>query len=92
MPAEEFMQRREQLMPSKRKQQEAEKLAIVSELRDKFGVHRVSTKVSKTKLEDKLAAIKAVQTETKNPFAEGTRSHRYFERYSANGYASYHAA
>lgn len=92
MPAEEFMQRREQLAPSKRKQEEAEKQAIVCELREKFGVHRVSTKVSKTKLEDKLAAIKAVQTETKNPFAEGTRSHRYFERYSANGYASYRAA
>lgn len=92
MPAEEFMQRREQLMPSKRKQEEDEKRELIRELREKFGIFPLSIKVSKTKLEDKLTAIKAVQSETKNPFAEGTRTHRYYERYSANGYASYRAA
>ncbi len=91
MPAEEFMMRRGTMAVSKRKHEEAEKLTIINELREKFGVHRVSTKVSKQKLEDKMSAIKAVQTETENPFAEGTRAHRYYERYSANGYASYRA-
>ncbi len=89
MPAEEFMLRRNQNIVSKKQEVEAAKLAIITELRDRFGVCRVSTKVSKDKLDDKLAAIKALETHSENPFDVGTRSYRYFERYSANGYVSH---